>query len=538
MKLYICKVEVKKTKKLAYIVAALLIVGSLATIGVGKEAGEQNEGLPLIAHKTLKAINKPIIQTNLAGNVLISDNTGDDLHPRIMEDGAKNIVVLYEQELDLFSKQVPMVWSADGGETWTVQFLFDSIEFTEGSGILQHPIMVHSKELDVLYFSMIDPLAEVYNNEMGFIQGDLSTAEEASWYGISGSGAENYNFCTAATTGNFFISLNTEDGYGFEQLFGLFYCLYPDFETPPTMGGFYYDGNSEHESAPGAWLEMDTNANRILAVCETNDQITIKSTPNDEAMLTNGEQQNGMDKYADIEQWPGEYLTTGSDPDVSGDGDHLIVAFEQGGDVKAKFGTCAAGTYEPGFDLQDVTIATGASNPAVYMQGSNVYCVYVKDGNLFLTISEDYGATWSEPEQKNDEDGTVSAEKNTADIHPSGIVFTDTRNGNKDVYFAPLEAVAIPEVVIESISGGIGVSATLKNIGEAAAENFAWSIVSEGLVFLGGEKSGQATLEPGDEITVSTGLMLGLGDIEITVTADAAKQTASAKLLLFFVTGL
>jgi hypothetical protein len=520
------------------LVAGLLIVSSFAAMAIGKEAGEQNTDLPLIAHKTLKALNKPIGQTSLQGNVLLSDNEGDDLHPRIMTDGADNICVVYEQELDIFSKQMPMIFSADDGETWTLQFLFDSIEFTEGSGILQHPIMVYSSVIDKLFFSMVDPLAELYNNEMGFIDGDLSLAEEASWYGISGSGSENYNFCTAATTGNFFLPLTTEDGYGFEQLFGLFYTTYPDFENPPVMGGFYYDGNSEHESAPAAWLEMDTNANRIITVFETNDQISVKSTVNDEALLTNGEQQNGMDKYADIEQWPGEYLTTGSDPDVSGDGNKLVIVYEQGGDVKAKYGTCDAGTYEPGFSLQDVTIATGASNPSVYMEGNNVYCVYVKDGNLYLVISEDGGATWGAPEKKNEEEGTVSAEKNTADVHSSGVVFTDTRNGNKDIYYAPLEAVAVPEVIIESISGGIGVSATLKNIGDAAAENFDWSIVADGLVFVGGEKSGQETLAPGATTTVSTGFMLGFGGIDITVKADAATETASAKLLLFFVTGL
>ena len=528
----------KKTKKLAIIVAGLLIVGSFAAMAIGKEAGDQNTGLPLVANKTIKAINEPIEQTSLQGNILVSENEGDDIHPRITEDGAGNIVVVYEQEIDLFSKQVPVVFSADSGETWTMQFLFDSIDFTEGSGTLQYPEIVYSGEQDQLYLAMIDPYAELYNNEMAFMLGDISLAEEASWYGISGSGSENYNFCNAVTTGNFFISLTTEDGYGFEQLFGLGYFTYPDFESPPVMGGFYYDGNSEHDSAPAAWTEMDTNANRILAVFETNDQISIKSTVNDEAMLTNGEQQNGMDKYADIEQWPGEYIDTGSDPDVSGDGDHLIIAYVQGGNIKAKYGTCAAGTYDPGFALQDVTIATGASCPAVYMEGSNVYCVYVKDGNLFLTKSEDYGATWAQAEQKNEVDGSVSNEKNTADVHSTGMVFTDTRNGNKDVYYAPFEAAAVPEVVIESITGGIGITATLKNVGDATAENFDWSIVSEGLVFLGGEKSGKATLEPGETIQVKTGLMLGFGGIDITVEADKAKQTASATLLLFFVTGL
>jgi len=95
-----------------------------------------------------------------------------------------------------------------------------------------------------------------------------------------------------------------------------------------------------------------------------------------------------------------------------------------------------------------------------------------------------------------------------------------------------------PEVVIESISDGLGVSAVIKNTGDAAAENFAWSIKSDGTVFVGKEKSGTATLQPGASTTIKTGLMLGFGTIAITITADKATKTANAKLLLFFVTGL
>jgi hypothetical protein len=84
----------------------------------------------------------------------------------------------------------------------------------------------------------------------------------------------------------------------------------------------------------------------------------------------------------------------------------------------------------------------------------------------------------------------------------------------------------------------MGVSAIIKNVGDAAAENFAWSIKTDGTVFVGKEKSGTATLQPGASTTVKTGLMLGIGAITITVTADTATKTAEAKLLLFFVTGL
>jgi len=528
-------------KYLSYVIAGLLLFSSLAVIGVGNEAGDIQ---PIVLMENVKAINEEIPrQATLANNFLISDNDGDDLHPKMTVNTQGDIVVVYEQELGIFSKQMPIVYSADGGETWTVQFLFDSLEIFDMSGIVQYPDIVYNSANDVFFIGMVDPLYEMYNDLFGFVPGDIANAEDSSWYAISGSGSENYNYGAVSCTDNFFASVTTEDGYDMEQLFGLGWWTYPDFEHPTVMGGFYYDGNSVHQSAPAAELEMDATANRIFLVCETETefegtQITMKSTVNDEALLTNGEMQDGMDKYADVEQFPGEYLGVGTDPDVSGSGSKVCVVYEQGGDVKCSYSTCDAGTYDPGFDWQVSTVATGANYPAVFMQGDMVYCVYVQNGNVFLKISEDAGATWGDAEQKNEEAGTVVGEKGTADVGKTGLVWTDERNGNYDIYFAPFEGGSFPEVVIESVTGGIGITATIKNIGDAPAENFAWSIVSDGLVFLGGEKSGEATLAPGDSMDIKTGFMLGFGDIEVTVTADLATEKVNAKLLLFFVTGL
>ena len=90
----------------------------------------------------------------------------------------------------------------------------------------------------------------------------------------------------------------------------------------------------------------------------------------------------------------------------------------------------------------------------------------------------------------------------------------------------------LPEVVVESISGGIGVNAVITNTGDAAATDFAWSIITDGTVFIGKEKTGSATLEPGESTTIKTGLMLGFGAITVTVTADTATKTQDFKLLL------
>jgi hypothetical protein len=532
--------EKKGRRKILVIGLVFLFLGASATLGVN--ASYTNGQIPGVIQQTIQAVQKNIIgQTCLTGNVLISDNAGNDYHPRITTNAHDQTIVVYEQEIDIFTKQVAVKYSADEGQTWTAAYVFDSIDFTSGSGVLQYPDIVYNAPNDLLFLAMVDPNAEMYNNEVSFIPGDIASGGDASWYGISSSGGEGYNFCAAACTNSFFLSLMSENDAGYTEIFGLFWCTYPDFETPPGLGGFYGDGQSVHQSAPVQEFEMSQNANRLFIVTETRldsgTKITIKSNTADEALITSGQQQNGMDKYGDIEQWPGEYLGLGTDPDVSASGNKVAVVYVQGGDVKCSYSTCSA-VYEPGFSWQTSTVDTGASAPAVYMQGNNVYCTYVKGGNLYLKTSPDGGATWGAAEKKNDVDGKVIGEKGSVAIGNGGIVFTDNRNGNYDIYFASGGGGAAPNVIVESISGGMGVSAVIKNAGNAAAENFAWSIKTDGTVFVGKEKSGTATLQPGASTTIKSGFMLGIGAITITVTADTAVKTADAKLLLFFVTGL
>jgi hypothetical protein len=152
-----------------------------------------------------------------------------------------------------------------------------------------------------------------------------------------------------------------------------------------------------------------------------------------------------------------------------------------------------------------------------------------------MVKSEDGGLTWGEPEQMNDNDGSVVAEENSIDISSNGIVWTDNRNGNKDIYYTPLPAPLINVV----ISGGFGVSATVSNDGSVAAENLDWDVELSGLVFLGASTTGTiATLAPGASESVGPGLVLGIGPSTITASAGGAVQTADAFVLGPLVTGI
>jgi hypothetical protein len=238
---------------------------------------------------------------------------------------------------------------------------------------------------------------------------------------------------------------------------------------------------------------------------------------------------------------PGAYLGLGTDPDVSGSGNKVCVVYVEGGNIICKSSTTSA-VYDPGFKWYTSIVDTDASAPAVYMAGNNVYCVFVKGENLYLKISEDSGVTWGAAERKNAVDGTVVAEKGAVDIGKTGIAFTDTRNGNYDIYFSSYTARPTPEL---SITGLIPLKMAIKNVGNAPAYNISWNItvaVKKGFIFPGKFLSGTVlgSLAPGQEMTVGKQqLLFGLGSIEVIGAAWAenapiVSTSYTAKLIWVF----
>jgi len=96
-------------------------------------------------------------------------------------------------------------------------------------------------------------------------------------------------------------------------------------------------------------------------------------------------------------------------------------------------------------------------------------------------------------------------------------------------------------VDIGVIKGGLfKVSTPIKNTGELPANGVQWKITLEGGAFIGKETTGTDDIPGGGEITATSGFILGLGNTEVTVTADipdgdSDSRTQKGVILIFFI---
>jgi hypothetical protein len=119
-------------------------------------------------------------------------------------------------------------------------------------------------------------------------------------------------------------------------------------------------------------------------------------------------------------------------------------------------------------------------------------------------------------------------------------------NGIRWVYYEtnllgdPEVAIKTPDIRINDVKGGFGISATVKNTGDHEWNDIKWSIELNGdaIIFLPPERTKFGTiprLAPGEETTIKTGLVLGLGKTAITIKTGDTQNNQEGFVLLFLV---
>jgi hypothetical protein len=223
--------------------------------------------------------------------------------------------------------------------------------------------------------------------------------------------------------------------------------------------------------------------------------------------------------------------------DISANNDNIIIVTQSDDDILCYYSNDGMETIST-----SVVVSTSADElypKVVHTDDMSAVCLFVSGENVYTLSTQDGGATWGTPVQINDEDGTVVEADANTDLCKIGAVWTDDRTGDSNIFF-DTPGVAVPIVNVVDISGGFGVSATVENTGTADAENVPWSITIEGgLMLIGAETIGEIpTLAVDSSEDITTGLILGFGQVDITVTAGESQQTASGTVILPFVLGV
>jgi hypothetical protein len=515
-----------------------------------------------ISLNNTNGITEPL---SFAANVPVSDNTDEDLHPRISVSSSGDYAVVYELSTGIFSKTAPFAYSTNGGTSFNAGPVWDSNDmYTTPSGVHESCDIDYNSVADAFGVQLCDPIGDGATGIVGsiWIEGDFSNLE--NWYdqytafGYDGAVYDS----TVMNFDRFMASIFITDqfDYGLTQTCNVNYLGYPEFDDEGVgqPGSYYFDGQSQTDTMPAFTIESANGGGDHMYLVTTSDsgsnaRIIYKATSNKIPDLgITGGGPGGMDKYADIEVWPWQAIVEESsgnvqvkDAAISASGNNVAIVYMATDptfgdwDIKVAYNDGIIPEEGAQYDWQFTTVGTPAVDdfyPAVTVNGNTVTVAYITGGNLFLVKSEDKGATFGTPEQVNEVDGTVVEEERSVDLCPSGIVWTDERDGDKDIYFA---AIPAPLVTLQSISGGFGVSAVVANVGTAPASDIDWSIDLDGTVFLGSHAEGTiSSLEAGATESISAGLVLGIGKATLTVSAGGAVSSGEVTVLGPFVLGL
>jgi hypothetical protein len=119
------------------------------------------------------------------------------------------------------------------------------------------------------------------------------------------------------------------------------------------------------------------------------------------------------------------------------------------------------------------------------------------------------------------------------------LFYSVDKAGNEETEKSKTFTIEYPIAVEITVTGGIGLSATIKNVGTEDLTDIDWSFRLDGaLIFIGKTKSGTiSTLAAGESVTVKD-FVIGLGKTGIIVTAGSEEATVEGTVLLFLVIGV
>ena len=443
-------------------------------------------------------------------NILLTDNTYYDGHPTLTDDGLGNLMVNYERGDVNQSLDIGMHFSKDGGALWDGSHYHWLIPYKETRPDIDYV----SSQRTAIGTLVPDPTFNNGGVATFIIYPDIVDPNaQGKWICQGGDLTKlNITHVTSAAVGGYVGDPKPD------PKFKGIWAFTADFGTRHTvvlcsdLAGVYktdvfpdVQGNVDNISA-----DIDISTGKmVLAMDDNNDAwgpgILILCS-------------NITTDWSWWEVATGTFFKSYKNPDVKAINGEIYVVAQKEGKIYSLISNSTTGN----FNVR--TVCDHGGYPAVATDGHVVHCIAVDSGNINLYKSE-AGQNWTFVKQINTVDGKVTADYKTSDVCGEGIVWTDTRDGDSNVYFEPYTLGQ--NINIDKIKGGFGCSITVSSIASSQMTNVPWTISFNGSVFLGKEKSGTiGSLSPGGTAKIRSGFVLGAGKATIIVKVEQAIAAA------------
>ena len=374
-------------------------------------------------------------ESTRADNILVSNTVGDDIIPGITKDAAGNTVITWTNEQDLITWNMGIAYSSTPTvpTSWVgyiIALTGTTMLYSSDTAYVNGPTGGYQGLYGVQQY-----YDTMYN---GFYQITDITTDPSTWtYSYWTTAIDDPTYATVEDQGYYtepyYNSYGPVNMYIYHEVYSTYdipHCpTYLIFDVANDSSLSFFDGQSHLWTAPAydpamamlpSWFHLAWQYHN-----ETTDTDQIVWKKIDQTV------------EADIEFTPYQaYVAEGTNPEIA--------AYQDGANYQVAIVYMNAGNVDCVYSADDgntwstpVTVAAG-SYPALCAIGTTLYCAYIDSGDLFVKTSDDGGQTWGSAEQINDNPGTVSEEENAVDIHSAGIVWVDTRDADKEIYYVSL----------------------------------------------------------------------------------------------------
>jgi len=520
-----------KIKKIFYagITVVLLILLTIST-GYANSIDDVNDIERKIPMDPLVSYKKHVDVLGNNNNFLkiptdnpITHSIEDESNPNVVIDNKGNPFVIFDKNYGISENNLGVCYSPTGGTDWPDEYYY---EYSNEDSFMTNPkITLLSDGIGAI--GSYNDLISQTPDENFFITQDIKNPETWEFRYWDNSVSSDYILETSSTvTKEDVLCFATISDYDTGEnylidCFSAHWHLQSDFEY---IGGvIFYNSDYEDISQPLSHLTADAG-DKVYFVAEqemTDGMKIIKSYYCDVGETT---------QYTD---WKSSTVarTTGNctNPDISVSGPNAYCVYMD--DQEGNQDIYIVKTTSGGFWRKYVVANTPDDEiyPVVTANGDEATCLFIKNNNVYVTKSEDAGKTWSDPTIVNDDEGTVIPEYGNLDAAASAGVWTANINDNNDLFYE--EIGKAPVIVIDSIKGGFGISATISNVGNAPAEQIQWSIEINGTMILGSNIEGTIDIPMETSVSIHTNFILGIGQVEITVTVSDKSQSTNAFVL-------